>query len=213
MNVTPPTSPPLPLLIGFGGLFESGKDTSADYLVAAHGFVKINMSDPIDAALYALNPIVRVNTAILLEVKVERYQDIRDEIGYTEAKKIPEVRALLQRLGVKVGRKIIDQAVWVKIASRNIQKLREAGTPVCVSGIRFPDEQELIHRLGGTLVWVERPGHARTNTSINQDATETGVTEASFDQTLINDNTIEALHRQTDRLVAALTGHDRKVAV
>ena len=210
---------PAPLLLGFGGLSESGKDTAADYLVKTRGFAKVNMSEPIDAALYALNPIIRARlepqrTAGRMwgwilgrrpRIITERYQEIRDAVGYTAAKRIPEVRTLLQRIGVKVGRNIMGDDVWVNIAARSIQKLRDDGIPICVSGIRFTDEQSLITRLGGTLVWVDRPGWVPEGSSgTSKDITEVSLDSSCFHLILGNTGAVADLEASADRLINQL---------
>ena len=48
----------MPRLITFSGALRSGKDTAADYLVAKHGFVKFQFSEPLHDAMMALDPIV-----------------------------------------------------------------------------------------------------------------------------------------------------------
>ena len=203
--VNPETQSKLPMLLGLGGLFESGKDTAADHLVETRGFAKVGMSEPIDAALYALNPIVRASAGP--PAGVERYRGIRDAVGYTEAKRIPEVRALLQRMGVEVGRKIFGDGVWVGIAARSIQKLRAAGIPVCVSGIRFPGEQSMITGIGGTLVWVDRPGHVPAGSVTSRgDVTEVSIGASSFGFVLVNNGSVADLRTAAGRMVDLLGG-------
>jgi hypothetical protein len=214
MTTTP--NAPLPQLLGFGGLLESGKDAIADYLVSKHDFVKVNMSDPIDRCLYAVDPIVRIGIyehgyfgnlwrAVLgrkREVAVVRYRELRDTLGFTEAKKIPEVRALLQRIGKEMGRDIIDVNIWTNIARRTVEEHRAAGTPVVISGIRFVEEQDMVKDLGGTLVWVNRPGHVST-ASATTGGHSTEVKFDGFDQDIIveNDGTLADLDVKAAGLV------------
>lgn len=208
-----PTDSTFSPLFGFGGLLESGKDTIADHLVEKFGFVKVNMSDPIDKALRILNPIVTVELASrswldrLLDgvcnrdpqLIIKRYEDVRAELGFTKAKTIPEFRALMQRFGVEVGRKLIDNNIWVNFAERTIQEHRDAGRGVCVSGIRFGDEQHLIARLGGTLVWVYRPGHLPAKTATSNHSSEVSLSADDFDTTVVNDGSVADLERRAER--------------
>lgn len=219
-NIEAPTTPEqLPPLLGFGGLFESGKDSAADHLVDTYGFAKVNMSTPIDACLIALNPIViaeavkygffrRLWRSLLgkqPEIRIERYRDVRERLGFTDAKKLKEFRSLLQRMGVEVGREIIDEDIWVDIAERSIQELRRAGTAVCISGIRFVSELDLVTKLGGTLVWVDRPGHVgQIAGGTSAHSSEHGLTADGFDVVLLNDSSLEGLHAKTDLLLIGL---------
>lgn len=162
-----------PLLIGLGGKLASGKDTLADFLVSEYGFEKLGMSDPLAHALYTLNPLVSLefennrawaeDSGIDLDPSspgapvIERYRDIYDIVGYVQAKRIPEVRRLLQVLGTEVGRQQLGDDTWTKVAARNIEELRSQGIPVALTGIRYGNERALIEELGGILVWLERP--------------------------------------------------------
>lgn len=147
-----------PLLIGLGGKIAAGKDTVADFLVSHHGFEKLGMSDPLAMALYTLNPWIgeRYSEAGHYVEQI-RYREIADEIGYTEAKKIPEVRRLLQVLGTEIGRLQLGENTWTNVAARRISEIRAAGVPVVLTGVRFENEAAMIEQLGGFLVYVERP--------------------------------------------------------
>lgn len=189
----------LPQLIGIGGYMTAGKDVAADYLVEHHGFVKLGMSDALSEALYALNPIIPTN--LMGADMFERYRVYVDRLGYTAAKRHPEVRGLLQRLGTEVGRDIISRSVWIDIVTRRIEARRAQGQPVIVTGMRFQNELNAITRLGGDLVWVDRPGVVAPDTS---HASEGSVGPSDFEYTLNNTGTIADLGVFTDTLLAVL---------
>lgn len=212
---TPP--PQLAPFIGFGGYLRSGKDTIADHLVDRHGFVKLNMSAPIREFLLAVNPIIsakrpglrRTVTGLFaalrgkpFEYEYIRYREYEDLVGdYTEAKKHPEVRALLQRIGYDAGRLIIGDDVWTNIISRSIVAYREAGTGVIISGVRFPNEQTLVHEHGGRLIWVDRPSLPAPTPSAGGHATEQSLTADTFDDVLVNDGSLTDLYRAGEQLL------------
>ena len=214
------TAPSPTRLFGFGGLLESGKDTIADHLVDKYGFAKVNMSDPIDMALRILNPIVLVSIIRRSwlhrlwdalcghepQLLIQRYDDVRTELGFTKAKTILEFRALMQRFGVEVGRQLIDNNIWVNIAERTIREHLAAGRGVCVSGVRFTDEQKLISRLDGTLVWVDRPGHLTPASANARHSSEVTLGADGFDVTILNDSSIAALQSRAERELLKLTG-------
>lgn len=151
-----------PILIGLGGKLRAGKDALADRLVSNYGFEKLNMSDPLAKALYTLNPWIPTTE---LEIQDDgssiggfaRYRDISDAIGYTETKKNLEARRLLQALGTEVGRDQISETIWTDIAARHIEEIRSQGVPVAITGIRYPNELEMIRAAGGIAIWMERP--------------------------------------------------------
>lgn len=211
------------LVIGIGGKLRAGKDTVADYLVAHYGFGKTYMSEPLQAALYTLDPwiVSPVPLSVPAEKSVQRYRELADDIGYTEAKKIPEVRRLLQVLGTEVGREQLGQDTWVNAARKKIEELREHG-PVVLTGVRYPNEAEMIQELGGILVWVERPeepnllGTSTTSipiqsiegsedpSKLHAHSSETSLGRDDFHIRVINDSTLAMLHARTDALMTTL---------
>src|SRR5690606_4847856 len=120
-----------------------------------------------------------------------QYSDLIRAVGYVEAKAVPEVRRLLQSLGTEAGRNMVGENVWVNIMARKIDDHRGAGHPVVVTGIRFPNEVQMIEELGGQAVWIERPGTQAPTESAAAHASENAVSAADFHSTLLNDSTLE----------------------
>lgn len=190
-------------LIGLGGKLRAGKDVIGDYLEEHHGYTKLGMSDALNEALLKLNPLIPMQEYEYLRPSYVRYQELHDAVGYVEAKKNPEVRRLLQMLGTEVGREMIDPDVWVNIAVRKIQALRAEGTPVVITAVRFPNEVEMIRRLGGTTVWIERPTEARTDAGedIQSHASETSVNDSMFNLRIWNNGTLDQLYAGVEQIL------------
>ena len=194
-------------LIGLGGRLRSGKDEVADRLVAEHGYVKIGMSDALHEAMLAIDPIIQFGVPSAFgwgEPEIRRYSDLIRRRGYVEAKKEPEVRRLLQQLGTEVGRNMVGENVWVNIMARKIDDHRGAGHPVVVTGIRFPNEVEMIRELGGQAVWIHRPGIEAPTSDTAAHASENSVGPDDFAVTLDNDSTLEALRLRVDELARTI---------
>lgn len=203
----------MPTVILVGGQLTSGKDAFADHLVDKHGFKKLGMSDTLAEALYVLNPLVNVYPVdIPTEVgavnsAVTRYQRLVDTIGYVEAKKNPEVRRLLQVLGTEVGRKLLDNDIWVKAARKKISELTAAGHDVVITGIRFPNELALEQQLNeeyddidaAVSVWVDRPSLPKPPADAH--ASEASVTADDFQYVLTNDRDLNGLYVAADGLL------------
>ena len=198
----------LPIVVGIGGLLGSGKDAVADLLVAEHSFAKHFMSEPMGRSLYALNPYIPIEYETNggpNGVRFVRYRDFVDEVGYTAAKQNPEVRALLQRLGWDVGRLIIGENTWVDIAERSMTSDRRAGLPTVLTGVRTKNEIDLIEKLGGILIWVNRPGNPYTTAASAGHLTETSVGPTDFHIIVENDGTLDELQAKVADLAASLT--------
>ena len=182
-------------LIGVGGPLRSGKDAFAEVLERKHGFVRMGMSDPLHHAMLALDPIIAPGQL--------RYSAATHKYGYVRTKELfPEARALLQRLGTEVGRAFFGGDAWAKIAERNITRHLAAGNSVVITGVRFPEELEMVHRLGGRSLWMKRPG-LDSNTSAH--ASEHSLSSADFGATILNDGDLNDLALAADRFVKGLS--------
>lgn len=202
-----------PVLIGLGGLKESGKDTVADILATAADVMKMGMSDVLAAALYVLNPIIEDTNG----GRFVRYQGLVDAVGYTEAKTIPEVRRLLQLLGTEVGRNLIHPDVWITATRARIEAEMRRGTSVILTGVRYPNELWLVRDMNGVSVHVSRPdspftAEVRAKASKQESHTsETSLAASDFDVTLTNDGSLSDLRVKSLLLLeTVLTVRDRR---
>lgn len=192
-------------LIGLGGNLRAGKDAFADNLAGNHGFIKMGMSDNLNAALLRLNPIIPVYGEWQSVAAYMHYADLHDRVGYVEAKKNSEVRRLLQVLGTEVGREMIGPNVWVDMARRDIEQHMRNGRSVVITAVRFPNEIEMIRALGGTTVWIERAVEARgASEAVSGHASERSVSADDFEYVIENDGTIAELWAQGDELLEVL---------
>lgn len=206
-------------LIGLGGELRAGKDEAANRLVEKHGYVKMGMSDVLNDALLLLNPFI---PAVGFDHYI-RYSELHDAVGYVEAKKNPEVRRLLQVLGTEVGREMIDPDVWVRMAEARIRDHWAQGRDVVITAMRFPNELDMLKRLGGHSVWIARsaskrlessgevstPGKGITgadggNAGVTAHKSETSVSRDSFSYTIHNEGTLPELYRMVDHVVTSL---------
>lgn len=186
-------------VIGLGGRLRSGKDAVADHLVAKHGFAKNGMSDPLLEAALVLDPYVAWDYDHVTPGTLTRLSEMVRVAGYVEAKKNPEVRRFLQVLGTDFGRQMVGENLWVDMAEKTIYKHFREGRSVAITGIRYPNEVEMIRQAGGVSVWVERDSQASADHSAH--ISENGVGPDDFDITLSNRGTLGDLYSAIDGLV------------
>lgn len=199
-------------VIGLGGYLRSGKDTVADYLVAKHGYTKMGMSDALLDVYLTLDPIVpatsehgaeiatRTHTSLPPYVHAKELFDAVEQ-DYTEFKTNSEVRRSLQVLGTEIGRNMIDPNLWVNIMSRKIAAALERGEKVAVTGIRFPNELDLIaHQWKGATAWVHRGPTEGTRPTVH--ASENSVSVTDFNYLLVNNGTLEDLYGLVEELIS-----------
>lgn len=165
-------------ILGIGGYALSGKDALADFLEADFGYYRTFMSKPLLEALQIINPYIGTYL---------RFNELIESVGYTEAKKQHEVRRLLQVFATDFGRSMIDDDIWVNLVNREIAASN--AERVAITGIRFKNELKYIKALGGTTVWVSRPGFG----PINGHLSEASVVQSDFDVVISNDGSLTDL--------------------
>lgn len=189
------------LILGIMGKKRSGKDTFAARLVAEHGFTRIGFADALKDVALELDPIVDV-----IELGRERgVEEVRlsdvlgPELDWEVAKELPEVRRILQALGVAV-RNHVGEDVWVRAA---MAKADAVPGPVVITDVRFPNEADFIRHSGGQLVRITRHGLEAADEHIS----ETALDGRAADFLVTNNGTVGALHSKAD-VVARLSSGD-----
>lgn len=164
-------------VIGLTGYAQSGKDTLASILVERYGYRRVAFADAIREFIYEVNPMVACSPTGYLK-------DLVNLVGWDNAKQEPQVRRLLQDLGV-AARKLIDEDIWVKVALRNVSP----GDRVVITDVRFENEAKHISKLGGQLWRVKRPGVKAVNAHVS----ETQMDGYKVDQIFLNNGSIDDL--------------------
>lgn len=170
-----------PRLIGIAGRARSGKDTVADFVVAAIGGYKYSFADPLRAMLVPLG--VDMN---------DPYWQARKEDPIPALGVSP--RRMLQTLGTEWGRTLIHPDLWVLMAQ---QRLLNMGPGMIVSDVRFENEAAWVRRHGGLLIHVFRPDLKEVENHIS----ESGVELAASDAQLFNTGTLEELQQAVGELL------------
>jgi len=202
--------------IGLAGYARSGKDTIAKYLNMRYGHKQVSFADPIKEALYALSPIVYVNSDPENSEQSEVMQvlgapDSRteakngggylrlsvavDHFGWEQLKDIsPDTRGLMQRMGTEVGRKQWGENFWVDKAIEKLVGERRFVT----ADVRFKNEANSILRYGGELWYIQREGVGPAN----DHPSETGIERFVYTRTIHNNGTPDDLYDQIDALMS-----------
>lgn len=177
------------MLVGVNGVAQSGKDSIAEHLIQWHGFKRVGFADALREFMYALNPIVE-GPGLYGDW---RYQDVFDSLGYEGAKKVPEVRELLQRLGTDAGRRVLGEDIWVDTAVKRLLP----GVSYVFTDVRFPNEAAAVRDRGGQVWRVNRPGYG----PVNGHPSETALDGYRFDAVIDNDGSLKDLADRVDVLL------------
>lgn len=179
------------MLIGIIGRKRCGKDTMAEHLIRK-GFRQETFAGP-------LKEVCRIMFGFNDE---QLYGDRKEEED--DYWKITP-RHAFQYLGTDLVRmqfgKLLPQVgdqFWLKCLERRVLNLRrEYGddTNIVVSDIRFQNELDLIHELGGTVVRVKRPATEVDDAHVSEAMIDSIVGE---DHQILNTTTIEEYYRRVD---------------
>jgi hypothetical protein len=164
------------MIIGLVGYAQSGKDSVAKVLVERYGYTRLAFADNIRGMLHDMNPLVKDQL---------RVKDVIAEYGWEQSKQLfPEVRDLLQRLGVS-ARTHLDELIWVAAVMGQIQD----GKNYVITDVRFENEATVVKSLGGDLWRVKRPGIEAVNSHVS----ESQLDGYKVDKILSNGGTLEEL--------------------
>ena len=185
-------APAAPRVLGLAGHAGVGKNAAADYLCSAYGYRQIALAGSLKASLLMLDPLVQIGTS---QVAVRRLSKIVNAIGWDAAKRrYPEVRALLQRYGDAV--RFLYPEIFVHYVNRVI-----AAAPnvrVVVTDVRFPNEATELDNGDALIVEIIRPAVG----AVNAHPSEQPLPRRLVDDMIVNDGTLEDLHRAVDDLLA-----------
>jgi hypothetical protein len=147
-------------VIGLMGHATVGKDRIAQELVENDGFERHGFADALKQILYALNPRIELFNNDF--VGYWHVQSIVDQRGWDEAKKEPEIRQLLQRLGTEGARDALGSDVWVKALFS-----RPTGARVVIPDVRYENEAQAIRARGGKVIRIHREGIGPVNSHVS----------------------------------------------
>lgn len=184
-----------PIIIGIGHKKGVGKDTVANRLVDTHGFIRMSFADPLKEAC----------RLIFHFTDAQLYGDLKEVVDKNWGK---TPRQILQMFGSDALRNIIDRDVWIKSLKLKIQNrvLQEPTKQlkIVVPDVRFPNEAEAIKSMDGGHLWKVTRELPTNEFSFHE--SETALDHyKSWDQILINNDTMAALYQRADHLLAQIT--------
>lgn len=135
------------MIIGFTGRKGSGKDTAAQVFMA-RGFYLLKFASPLKEMLAQLM-FQQGADEDLVHASLEG--ELKETPSPYLAGRTP--RHAMQTLGTEWGRELMGERFWVNAFMNSAQLYKN----VVVSDVRFPNEVEAIHNLGGQVFRIIRP--------------------------------------------------------
>lgn len=206
-------------LIAISGWIGCGKDTVAEYLIKKYSFRRESMAKSLKDAVSAIfnwdRDMLEGSTPISRE-----WRETRDEWWSTRLGFDISPRSALQNVGTELFREQFDQNIWVLSLENRI--ICSENDSIVITDCRFPNEIEMIRRLGGRTVWVQRgPEPNWYHTAIaacrgdsqalsymiehNIHASEWKWVDTEFDYVLTNNNTLADLHNGIENMISSFS--------
>ena len=125
----------------------------------APGSGKSTVAEMLDGEIVSFAaPLKRFVTSIIFGLGHDGFSAVREH----KEDKIPEIgvspRQMMQTLGTEWGRSCVHPNLWEMLAESQAKGLVDSGFSVIFDDVRFPNEAEMVQRLGGELWLVDRPG-------------------------------------------------------
>jgi hypothetical protein len=189
-----------PSLVAFTGRIRHGKTAAGRFLIDQHGFDRVSFADPLKVMLMTLG-VTREQLY---------HQDFKEKPCEKLCGRTP--RHAMQTIGTDWGRKMIHPDLWVEAARRQMREQMTQGKKLVIDDLRFDNEAQVVHDLGGVVIKIERPGvdpaTAWWQVLVNwlrgsrPHASERGISPALVTATVPNDG---SLHQLYDRVREAMT--------
>ena len=167
------------MLIGFSGKKGSGKSFFADYLVNNKLFIKLSFASPLKEI-----------TKILFNLSDEDVKDpIKKELINPKFNASP--RELMQWLGTDIMREEFNKkfnysgSIWIDSVKDKIKTLLEDNKDVVIDDVRFQNEVDMIHSLGGIVINLRNDLDNTLNNSTSTHSSENQ--KLTFNYEFVND--------------------------
>lgn len=139
-------------IISLSGFKGHGKDTVGQILAQHAGFTCVSFATPLKHVLsHQFGWDITLLEGITPESRSWREQP--DPYWSTKLGRPFTPRQAMTEIGTDLIRRRFLDSQWCDLMQKQIQDL---DTPVCITDARFPNELELVRRLGGTTLWVKR---------------------------------------------------------
>ena len=167
------------MLIGFSGKKGSGKSYFADYLVNNKLFIKLSFASPLKEI-----------TKILFNLSDEDVKDpIKKELINPKFNASP--RELMQWLGTDIMREEFNKkfnysgSIWIDSVKDKVKTLLDKNKDVVIDDVRFQNEVDMIHSLGGIVINLRNDLDNTLNNSTSTHSSENQ--KLTFNYEFVND--------------------------
>lgn len=174
---------------------QMGKTTATQLLIKGLGFHLVKFAAPVKAVTSVfLREMGIAEEEIPAFIDGHRKEESLAPFGFEKLTS----RVIQQVVGTEAGREGLDPNLWTTIAGRKVRRLLDKGERVVVDDMRFPNEYDMVKQMGGECWCIYNP---RVPIPVSDHPSEGLLSNHSFNVALINDGTVEDLHREVLRHV------------
>ena len=138
-------------IIGFVGFIGSGKGSAGDILCEM-GYIKESFAKGVKDTASVMFGWDRD----LLEGDTDESREFRETPCRYWSEKFNRLftpREALQKMGTEVGRDVFHEDFWVLQLEH---RMKEQNKPIVITDVRFPNEIDWIHKMGGSVYEIQR---------------------------------------------------------
>jgi len=184
------------MIIGICGLKGSGKDTLGNILVEKYGFEKLSFAETLKDIVSIIfswdRKLLEGNTT-----KSRKFRETIDNWWSKELQKEITPRKMLQFIGTDLFRNNFHKDIWVKIIERKL--INNNSKNIVITDCRFLNESEIIKKLGGIIIKINR-----NINNIDIHSSEQQITTIKPNYIIENDKDINHLYQQTKKIMDLL---------
>lgn len=183
-------------LIGFVAGKQVGKTLASQYMCQKYGYVKFSIASPLKCALREIFSFTDE------QLWGDKKEIIDEYWGVSPRFMMQLVGTDFFRTQMKEHVPQIGDNIWIKVAERKIRQYIDQDQYIVIDDVRFPNEAELIHNLGGILIRIERPFFTETTDQHESEQMNKFIT---VDETIINDRGISDYYVKIDQIMDKLS--------
>lgn len=192
------------VLIGIMGRIGSGKTLGSDYIANKHNFIEKSFADSLKKAC---SELFMLSNAQLNGTQLQKLTPDPRWYNCTP-------RQMMQYVGTDLLRNCLDvimPGIGGDVFVNNVRiwytdlKKHDPLANVVISDVRFQNEVDFIHSVGGFVIKIVRSDIDENNSVINNHASETGAENIlNYDYLITNDSTIEEYYKKIDQILTEI---------
>ena len=181
-------------LIAFSGRKRSGKDTGGEFLIEKYGYIQYSFAGPLKRACQEIFMFTDEQTE---GHDKEKYDD-RWNISARKVFQIFGTEMFREKLGDFFPEmEHIKENFWIYRFEMWYKNLKETNpsAKVVVTDVRFPNEAEIVKKLGGMVIKVNRD----TGMLVDGHSSEKNIDLIKGDVTIENNGTLEEYYKKVEQ--------------